>query len=134
MQPDGMNDDESPFYLAINHGCVEGSLKWYKKQPLGVNILSKMMSFMAKACGLKENVTNHSVRKTMCSQLLHKGVPATTIMQLSGRENVASVNNYAVASLQQQKAMCSLLSDDDVSHSGFKAIESSYDSVVLHRI
>ena len=69
MRPASMLHEDSPFYLAINHGHVDGSLKWYKKQPLGVNILSKMMSSMAKSCGLKGNITNHSIRKTMCTQL-----------------------------------------------------------------
>ena len=101
-----MLQPESPFFLAINHNR---SHKWFKCQPLGVNVLSKMLSTMAKESGLTGKITNHSLHKTMCTTLLHKGVAPTTIMQLSGHKNVASVNNYAVASHQQQNVMCDLL-------------------------
>ena len=49
----------------------------------------------------------------MCTTLRHKGVLASTIMQLSGHKNVQSVNNYAVASEEQQNVMCNILTNDD---------------------
>ena len=67
---------------------------------------------MAKESGLTGKITYHSLRKTMCTTLLHKAVAPTMIMQLSGHKNMASVNNYAVASHQQQKYMCGLLKGD----------------------
>ncbi|XP_033729266.1 uncharacterized protein LOC117318372 [Pecten maximus] len=102
-----MNTGESPFYLAVNHN--ENGKKWFKNQPVGKNKLSVMMKTMANNAGLVGKKTNQSLRKTLCTKLLHSGVAPTTIMQLSGHKNVNSVNNYAVASMDQQREMCELL-------------------------
>ncbi|CAC5387501.1 unnamed protein product [Mytilus coruscus] len=61
--------------------------------------------------GLTGRKVNHSVRKTTVSSLLHPNVEATTVMQLTGHTNVASVNEYSSASLQQQQTMSNILSD-----------------------
>ena len=80
-----------------------------KKQPLGENSLRTMMKNMANAISLPGKKTNHSVRKTMCTNLLHAGIAPTNIVQLSGHKNVASLNNYATASRNQQQLMCNIL-------------------------
>lgn len=67
------------------------------------------MAKMAASAGLVGHFTNHSIRKTMCTQLLHAGVPPPTIAQLSGHKNVQSLNQYAVASKDQQQSMCQIL-------------------------
>ena len=129
-RPASMLTPDSPYYLAINHNGVDGSNKWYKCQPLGVNVLSKMFSSMAKESGLTGKITNHSLCKTMCTMLLHKGVAPTMIMQLSGHKNVTSVNNYAMVSHQQQKFMCGLLTGDSVQNCTANALECSSGGLV----
>ena len=62
--------------------------------------------------------TLHSVRKTMCTNLLHACVAPTNIIQLSGHKNVASLSNYATASRNQQQAMCDILMNQSMSDSG----------------
>jgi hypothetical protein len=46
---------------------------------------------------------NHSGRKTTVTSLLHSNVEATTVMQLTGHKNVASVNEYSSPSFNQQQ-------------------------------
>ncbi|CAC5397455.1 unnamed protein product [Mytilus coruscus] len=70
--------------------------------------LAKKMSMKGGLTGRK---VNHSVRKTTVSSLLYSNVEATTVMQLTGHINVASVNEYSSASLQQQQNMSNILSD-----------------------
>ena len=67
---------------------------------------------MAQVAKLVCHFTNHSVRKTMCTQLLHAGVTPNTIAN-----NMASVNNYAIASKDMQKDMCKILCNtNDISN------------------
>ena len=47
--------------------------------------------------------------KTTITNLLHAGIPPTQVQQLSGHRNIQSVNNYAVASLEQQNEMSDVL-------------------------
>ena len=113
-RPASMCNPDSPYYLGINHGRKTEGL-WYKSQPMGKDKLGCMMSHMAKKAGLVGKKTNHSVRRTMCSRLLHAGVPPTIIQQLSGHKNVQSINNYATASREQQHAMCNILQGNSAS-------------------
>jgi integrase len=105
-RPQLMLSDEAPFYLAINYRPIT---IWFKAQAMGNERLQKTMARMASNAGLVGHFTNHSVRKTMCQQLLHAGVPPTTIIQLTGHKNVQSLNHYATASKNQQKEMGQIL-------------------------
>ncbi|WAR06441.1 hypothetical protein MAR_021810, partial [Mya arenaria] len=71
---------------------------------LGVNkTAGGLMKSMAGKANITGKKTNHSVRKTTCTKLLHSGVAPTVIKQLTGPKNVQRINNYAVASLKQQR-------------------------------
>jgi hypothetical protein len=107
-RPDCMSYPDSPFYLAVNYKPANDST-WYKSQAMGVERLQTAMSKMAESCGLKGRYTNHSVRKTTCTQLLHAGVAPNNIIQLTGHKNVQSLANYAVASKKQQRDMNDIL-------------------------
>jgi len=52
--------------------------------------------------------TNTNARKTTCTRLLHSGVSPSTVQQLSGHTNIASVNNYAVVSNDMQHEMSNI--------------------------
>ena len=70
------------------------------------------MKRMVDDAGIKgKKLTNHSVRKTMCTTLLNAGVYPTMIQQLSGHKNVQSISNYAQANVAQQKKMCNILTN-----------------------
>ncbi|XP_033725294.1 zinc finger MYM-type protein 3-like [Pecten maximus] len=125
-RPQAMNTPESPFYIAVNQNSTGG--KWFKNEPVRRNKLGVMMKTMASNAGLTGKKTNQSLRKTLCTKLIHSGVAPTTIMQVSGHKNVNSVINYAVASLNQQREMCETLQNVKKS-----AISSSVTSTVSRR-
>ena len=50
-------------------------------------------------------------RNTTVTSLLYSNIEATTVMQLTGHKNVASINEYNTASLNQQIQMWHILSD-----------------------
>jgi len=100
---------DSPFYLAVNHHRKPTSF-WYKKQPLGVTLLNRIMKELAHKGGIQGKKTNHSARKTMIRTLCSANVPDSTIMQLSGHKSITSLNHYKKPSLDQQRSMSNLLS------------------------
>lgn len=109
-RPPEMCQPDSPFYLAINHNRKQGSF-WYKKQPLGVNQIDKIMKTILKGTSVTGRKTNHSARKTMVEKLCRANVPDSTVMQLSGHKSVTSLNHYKKPSLEQQQSLSHLLSD-----------------------
>ena len=64
---------------------------------------------MTTEAKLPSRKTNTSACKTTCTRLLHSDVAPTTVQQLSGHKNIASVNNYAVASNKMQHKMSNIL-------------------------
>jgi hypothetical protein len=103
------------FYLAINRN--KRAQTWYCDGPLGVNKISKIMSKIAEMGGLSGRYTNHSVRRTMCTQLFQSGISPILIAQLSGHRNVNSLAQYTTASIQQQQMMCKTLQSSKPVHS-----------------
>ncbi|CAG2257370.1 unnamed protein product [Mytilus edulis] len=85
--------------------------KMFATPAIGKNTLGDLAKKMSMKGGLTGRKVNHSVRKTTVSSLLHSNVEATTVMQLTGHKNVAFVNEYSSASLQQQQTMSNILSD-----------------------
>ncbi|XP_073248879.1 uncharacterized protein KIAA1958-like [Porites lutea] len=111
-RPSEMNDNNAPFYLAVNNRKKQDSSKpWFKKSAVGVNKLNSLMKKMAEKAGLGPNVKNHSGRKTMIQTLTNNDIPATDIIQLSGHKNLQSVTNYSVVSEKQQVKMSRTLSE-----------------------
>ena len=68
-RPAEMNNDDSPFYLAINYRRRPDNNIWYLKAPLGKNEIGKLMKTAAQTAGLQGNITNHAIRKTCISRL-----------------------------------------------------------------
>ncbi|CAC5359258.1 unnamed protein product [Mytilus coruscus] len=107
---------DSRFYLSIKRTIQPDASEnaketWFTMQPLSKNTLGDLAKKMFIKGGLTGRKVNHSVRKTAVSSLLHSNVEATTVMQLTGHKNVASVNEYSSASLQQQQNISNILSD-----------------------
>ena len=109
-RPPEMCTPEAPLYLAINHRRADYSY-WYKKQPLGVNYIDKMMKSVVEGTSITGRKTNHSARKTMVETLCRANIPDSTVMQLSGHKNVQSLNHYKKPSQEQQKSISHLLSN-----------------------
>lgn len=102
-RPRKMMNSESDFYLSPRTKVNFSTNVWYVATPMGKNSLQKSVSNMAKDCGFVGKYTNHSLRKTTCQDLLSEGVASTEICQLTGHNSVNSLNNYAVADVQQKK-------------------------------
>ncbi len=83
---------------------------WYIDSNMGVNEVAKTMKNIATDGGLSGRFTNHSVRRTMCSQLLNSGkFSAVTVAQLTGHKDPNSLKQYMTASENTQRAMCEVL-------------------------
>ena len=110
-RPSNYVDPESPFYVAVNNTWLPNTTyAWYKKAPMGQKTLSSVMKVMAEKAGLHDKkLSNHSVRRTMCTTLLQEGVAPNIIAQLSGHKNLGSLQHYSVASTAQQKQMSNIL-------------------------
>ena len=82
-RPEKMNEDDSPFYLAVNNNLKAESLKrkeWFKVGPVGINKLNGLMKTMAQKAGTNnERLRNHSGRKTMVQTLSENDIPPTPI-------------------------------------------------------
>ena len=110
-RPSNYTYPESPFYVSINHsGTPSNHFNWYKNSPMGPKLLASVMKNMAQKAGINDKkLSNHSVRRTMCTTLLQEGVSPNIIAQLSGHKNVGSLQNYSIASVAQQKNMSHIL-------------------------
>ena len=83
-----------------------------QNQPIGVNTLGGFIKKMASNAGLTGKKTNHSAQKTMVTRLIQNEVHPLHIAQLSGHKNLKSLDSYSVASVDQQKAMSSIISSN----------------------
>ena len=106
-----MNKPDAPFYLGSNHTTKNSDKSWFKASAMGVNKLNSLMNTMAEDTGLdNSHLTNYSARKRTNQALNDKDFPSSHIMQLSGHQNVQSINNYSHVSQEQQKSMSRILS------------------------
>ena len=109
-----MTYPDSPFYLAINYASKDFSRhSWYKAAPLGKNSLGVLLRKITSDANLKGKFSNHSVRKTGITNLLHAGVAPNLVQQMSGHKSLDSLKNYATASANQQKMMADILANPE---------------------
>lgn len=100
-------DLHQPFFLSIRQlkRSYLSETVWYTANPMGKNTLREILPKVAELAGIEGKITNHSVRKTSCSNNLHADVPPTRVQQFSGHQRPESLNSYYVANLEQQKEM-----------------------------
>ena len=113
-RPEEMNQDDAPFYLAVNNGLKADSLarkSWFESGAVGVNKLNGLMRTMVQKAGIEnDRLRNHSGRKTMIQTLSENDIPPTQIAQLYGHRNLRSIGNYSTVSTKQQMHMSKVLS------------------------
>ena len=88
-----MNEDDSPFYLAVNNNLKAESFQtnWFKAGPVSINKLNGLMKTMAQKAGINnERLRNHGGRKTMIQPLSENDIRLTHIAQLSGKQGLDS--------------------------------------------
>ena len=108
-RPAAMLKDSAPFYLVVNSPAWERGGAWYRSSAMGKNTIGAMMKSMCTAAGIEGRKTNHSVRKTSLTNLMHSDTPPTFVQKLSGHKNVNSLQNYVSPSQRQQKEMAGIL-------------------------
>ena len=113
-RPSGMNDADSPFYVACRTVPLRDSYhdKWFINQRVGKKKISKMMKQMQIAGSLNpaKRLTNHSARKHLVQKLRDSNVPPTDIMQISGHKSIQSVLTYSNMSEKQHRNCSDILS------------------------
>lgn len=75
------------------------------------NIIENIIKWMCDEAEIQGRKVNHSVRKTAITTFVYAGIPPTLVQQHSGHKNFASINNYSIASINQQKGMSGPLSN-----------------------
>lgn len=115
-----MMGPDDAFFLSVNE--AKSSLTdraWFKKQNMGINkIYSLMRSMKAKAnLPATKRLTNHSARKHLLQKLNDCNIPPNQIIQISGHNNVNSVNNYCSINSKQQANISSILANTSKSTS-----------------
>jgi hypothetical protein len=116
LRPQDYAKDTDPFYIAVNTQLCHADVtpaehhKWFKRQPIGTNKLSRLMADMTEKAGLDRR-TNHSARKHLVQKLNDSNVPPHQIIQITGHKNINSINNYSNLSLAQQKTISHIVSN-----------------------
>ena len=104
-RPAAMKEEESPFYLSINHVRKPTDQIWFMKAPMGKNKLGELLKSGCISAGVPGKKTNHSVRKTGTKRALDAGCPPAYVAQLMGHKNVTSLQNYTDADTDVQRAI-----------------------------
>ena len=94
------------FCLFVGINRSKKAKTWYVDAPLGENKIIKIMTNIAEMGGIVGRFTNHSARRTMCTQLLQSRLDPLNVSQLTGHKNVNSLIHYNTTSDAQQRAMC----------------------------
>jgi len=81
---------------------------WYKKSPVGVNALRKMMATIKSTAGIQGKFTNSSGRKTAIQSLRGEFSPLE-IAELTGHANSDSISSYSHNPLEKQRRMSNKL-------------------------
>ena len=68
---------------------------------MGKNKLGRLLREITSDANLEGRFTNHAVRKTGITNLLHAGVPTNLVQQVSGHKSIESLKNYASASTEK---------------------------------
>ena len=63
----------------------------------GKTKIQNIVPEMARNAGIKAKLTNHSLRRMTCQNLMSSGISPTVVIQLTWHKNVNSLQNYIVA-------------------------------------
>ena len=125
-RPSTTLDPDNKFFLSINpHHKKDNKKPWYSIQNMGHNRIGKIMKLMAKHANIRGKYTNHSVRRTTCSQLVRAGVPLTVVAQLTGHKNIGSLLSYTTAGLEQQQDISNILQKKPTKRSALSTSSSN---------
>ncbi|XP_072019687.1 uncharacterized protein [Amphiura filiformis] len=98
---------------------VRSDTTWYEDAPVGKNILGNMMSTISDQAQLSQRYTNHCLRATSISTLIHAGFSRSDVKTLSGHRCDASLDSYFQPSRAQKRKL------SDTIHNAIAASSSS---------
>lgn len=97
---------ECPFFFQQpKDGTIEGSSRWYKNSPVGVNKISGFMQRISEKAGLATTYTNHSIRATTVTSLRNKGIHVNDIMAVTGHKCLQSIMSYSTTTETARRQM-----------------------------
>lgn len=104
-RPDDYCKKEDPFYIQSktdNQIKSSGTAVWFKREPLGVASLGKMLP---KACSLAHlpERGNHGVRATSVQRMRKAGIPDDKVIQITGHKSVRTLAIYDKDQLDQNE-------------------------------
>ena len=74
---------------------------------------------------INKRLTNQSARKYILQKLRENNVEGTDIMQISGHDNVASINNYLTMSDERHKKISNILSNTETNRNALVPVVSN---------
>ena len=92
---------QTPKKVYDANGC------WFKCEPLGKNIITKMMATLSRKAGLSQVYTNHCVRASAVTAFHKAEIEGRRICQLTKHKNESSLAHYVSGSSRAQKRECS---------------------------
>ena len=76
---------------------------WYEDAPVGKNTLGSMMTVISEKAKLSQRYTNHCLRATCITTLMHAGYSRSDVKSISGHRCDASLDSYFRPSRQQKR-------------------------------
>ena len=92
---------QTPKKVYDANGC------WFKCEPLGKNVITKMMPTLSRKAGFSQVYTNHCVRASTVTALHKAGIEGRRIFQLTKHKNESTLAHYVSGSSSAQKRECS---------------------------
>ena len=83
---------------------------WYANMPIGKNQLGDFTKVIAEKAGCSRKYTNHCLRATSCTVLVHAGFASRHIMTVSGHKSESSIKYYSRTSEAQKEVMSDTIS------------------------
>ena len=106
MKKQPTQDPESRFYLTLNrYWDKKPDASWFTAAPMGKDTLGNLANVLSEKAGFSVKHSNHSGRKTFITNLLDSGCAPTEVAELSGHQNLVSLNHYHKLSLQRQQEL-----------------------------
>ena len=107
------SDAALPSLVSAEFSCFkqlsvhDDTVTWFTRQPMSKTSIGSIAKKLAEAANLPSGN-----RKTAIQTLLHANTPPTDVVQLTGHENIQSLNSYSLMSADQQRNNSHFLSSN----------------------
>ena len=105
LQPKGMMEPDSPFFLNVNHRPKPGNTARYIIGPMGHNTLGSILKFAGIRAIIERPITNQAGRKASITTLHNTGIDDALNASHSGHKSLEAVRQYYKPYLKDQRRM-----------------------------